>query len=338
MRIDNTGFHRVLACCVACAVALSVTYASAQPATIPASAGDDRIRPWATGVSDAEQEVARGLYLEGNAEFMESRFARALAKYRDALRHWDHPAIHFNVAICLINLDQLVEASDELERSLAYGAAPLGQEAYAQSTTYRKLLGGQLAHVTATCSVPGSVITLDGKYLFTAPGNAKLNLLPGEHQLAAIKPGLRTAFKTFVAAPGKQAVYDLQPLPELDPPYWQYWKHVLGAGGALATAGAVTYLWARSNMKDFDEAFQERCPDGCDAETARGLAVNAKRDEALMKQTVAFSLWAGGGAAVLTGVLGLILDRPRVRAEASRAVPVVGAVPGGATVALGWPF
>jgi hypothetical protein len=43
------------------------------------------------GVPEAEQELARALHAEGNAEFAELRFAQALAKYREALRHWDHP-------------------------------------------------------------------------------------------------------------------------------------------------------------------------------------------------------------------------------------------------------
>jgi hypothetical protein len=183
------------------------------------------------------------------------------------------------------------------------------------------------------------MITLDGKYLFTAPGSAKQDLQPGEHQLAAIKPGFRTTFKTFFAAAGKQAVHDLQPLPELDPPYWRYWKHVLGAGGVLATTGAVTYLWARSDIKSYDDAVAGRCPDGCSADEVRGLTeLSAKKHRALTKQAVAFSLLAAGAAAALTGVLGLILDKPHVRAESSRAVPVVGPVPGGATVALEWTF
>ena len=152
MGIVNTGIHRAPARCVACVVAVWVTHASAQPATVPDMPSDDGVRPWAQGVSETEQEMARALYLEGNAEFIESRFARALAKYREAIQHWDHPAIRFNMAVCLINLDQPVEAREALERSLSYGSTPLGHDAYTQGTTYRKLLDWQLSHVTATCS------------------------------------------------------------------------------------------------------------------------------------------------------------------------------------------
>lgn len=338
MRIIQAGL-RCVACCMMCVVVLAGTPVSAQPATVPALPHDGSDRPWARGVSDAEQEVARALHVEGNAEFMESRFSAAIAKYRAAIAHWDHPAIRFNMAVCLINLDQLVEARDDLERSLAYGAVPLGADAHAQGMTYRKLLDAQLAYVTATASEPGAVVTLDGKYLFTAPGRARHKLLPGEHQLAVTKPGFRTAFRTFVAIAGKQAIYELQPRPELDPPYWRYWKHVLGAGGVLAGAGALTYLWARRDLASYDDTIAQECPNGCTVEMLRALVeVNARKDGAMTKQAVAITLLAAGGAAVLTGVLGLIIDKPRVRREPSRAAPVVTAVPGGATVALGWTF
>jgi hypothetical protein len=333
------GIHKAVARCVVCIVALSVTHVFAQPATVPTLPSDDGVRPWARGVSDAEQEVARALHTEGNAEFMESRFAQALAKYREAIQHWDHPAIRFNMAVCLINLDQPVEARDALERSLAYGPAPVGHEAYTQGTTYRKLLDAQLAHVTATCSEPGAVVTLDGKYLFTAPGSAEQSLLPGEHQLAATKPGLRTALKTFVGVAGKRAGYELRPLPELDPPYWRYWKHVLGAGAIVATTGALTYLWARTDIAAYDDELAMECAMGCTAEQLRTKReLNAKRNAAFTKGAVAIAVMATGGAAVLTGVLGLILDKPRVRPETSRTIPVVAPVPGGATVAVGWSF
>jgi hypothetical protein len=296
------------------------------------------VRPWAIGVSDADQRIARELYAEGNSEFTESRFAQALAKYKEAIRHWDHPAIRFNMAVCLINLDQPVEAKDNLERSLAYRAAPLDNEMYAQGLAYRKLLDAQLLHVKATCSEPGAVVTLNGKYLFTAPGSAEQYLPPGEHQLAAIKPGFRTAFATFTGVPGRRMVHDLKPDPELGPPRWRYWKHVLGAGAVLGSAGALSYLWARHTFQAYDDEIARRCPRGCDAETVRGFTdLEDKLDGARTRQNVAFALFSAGGAAVVTGVLGLILDQPRPRPEARRAVAVVAASEG-AAVMLGWSF
>lgn len=322
----------------ACAAAMSTPRASADPATIPAAPRNDEARPWATGVSDAEQRVARALHAEGNAEFAELRFAQALAKYREALRHWDHPAIRFNIAVCLINLDQPVEAKDNLERSLAYRAAALDGDAYAQAMTYRKLLDAQLAQLRITCSEPSAVVTLDGKYLFTAPGSTDQFLLPGQHQLAATKRGLRTVVMTVTGVAGRLTAFDLRPAPEMRPPHWRYWKHVLGSGGVLVSVGASSYLWSYYSFKDYDHQVATRCTEtrGCSPQKVRDL--DAELAGARTKQTVAFSLVGIGGAAILVGVVGLIVDQPRIRPEASQAVPVVTIAPGGATVALSWAY
>src|ERR1700733_7519084 len=56
-------------------------------------------RPWASGVSPSEQ--------------------------RDALKHWDHPAIHYNLALAQMELAQPIEAYDNLTTAIKYGDAPL---------------------------------------------------------------------------------------------------------------------------------------------------------------------------------------------------------------------
>jgi hypothetical protein len=336
----NRRFHSALAWSIACAAAVSATPISAQPSDAPAVQTEDDVRRWARGVSEAEQELARRLHAEGNAEFAESRFAQALAKYREAIRHWDHPAIRFNMAVCLINLDQLVDAKDNLERSLAYRAVPLGAENYAQALTYRKLLDAQLAHVAITCMEAGAVVTLDGKYLFTAPGTTEQFLLASEHQLAATKPGLRTVVVTFTGVAGRVMPFELRPTPEVRPPHWGYWKHMLGGGGVVVGLGALTYIWASRSFDHYDDLIAANCkPQGCTAEKLRELPeVEAAHTGARTRQTVALSLFGAGGAAIVAGLIGLIVDQPKVRPEAGRAVPAVTPQRGGATVSLGWAF
>jgi tetratricopeptide (TPR) repeat protein len=138
--MGQLSFRAAFAGAFACLLALPAKHAHGQLS--PALT-----RPWAAGVSDSEQAIARELYVAGNREFAELRFAQALAKYKEAIQHWDHPAIRYNMAVCLINLDQLVEARDNLERSLAYGAAPLEGDTYGHGLTSRKLLDAQLAHL-----------------------------------------------------------------------------------------------------------------------------------------------------------------------------------------------
>jgi len=306
----------------------------------PQSEEADAARPWAEGVSEADQAAARELYLAGNREFAESRFAQALAKYREAIRRWDHPAIRYNMAVCLINLDRPLEARAALEHGLAHGAEPLGSEAYAQALTYRKLLDAQLARVKIVCPEHGAIVTLDGRYLFTAPGAAEQFLLPGGHQVVATKPGLVTASRALTLVAGQPAVYEIRPTAELAAvigPRWKYWRYVAVAGGVAIAGGAISYLAARSKYDEYDRDFASRCPGGCDdAHIAMFPSLRVERDTADIERSVAWTALSIGGAAVLTGVIGTLLDQPRVRPMTRE--PAVRAVPGGAVVSIGWGF
>src|SRR5262245_25248836 len=90
----------------------------------PASDSTSEKRPWADGVAAAAQARALAIYEEGNALFGENQFAQALVKYREGLAIWDHPMIRHNIAICLLELDQPVEALEHLEKALAFGQGP----------------------------------------------------------------------------------------------------------------------------------------------------------------------------------------------------------------------
>ncbi len=85
--IVTIGFHSVLVWTLAYMFAFSSTHANAQPSPSPTLPPEyDEPRPWAAGVSESEQAIALELYVAGNLEFTESRFAQALAKYKEAIR------------------------------------------------------------------------------------------------------------------------------------------------------------------------------------------------------------------------------------------------------------
>lgn len=326
-------------------VMVSATSAFAQPAPAPGSLHDaaslqDGDRPWARGVPEEQQAIARSLHAAGNAEFVEGRYAQALVKYREALRHWDHPSIRFNMAVCLIHLDQLVEAKDNLDRSLAYNGTALDDAAHAQALAYRQTLDALLAHVAATSSEPGAAVAVDGKYWFSGPGTAELYLLPGQHQLAATKPGFRTTVVAFVGVAGKRVAFDLQQSPEPQArTSWPYWKHVLGGGALLVAVGVATYASARGDLADYNQGIAERCPHGCSSAMYSSFTdLQAMKESASTKRIIAFSVLSGGGVAALVGVLGLLLDRPPSGPEPYRAEPVLSNSRGATALSLRWRF
>lgn len=327
-------------------LAAFATEASAQPAPLaPTAAEAEGPRPWADGVPEDEQTIALGFYGQGNAEFVESRFAQALAKYRRAIEHWDHPAIRFNMAVCLINLGQLVEARDALERGLAYGAAPLGEDAHREALTYRKLLDGQLTRLTVTCDEAGAVVTLDGKHLLTGPAQASPYLLPGDHQIVATKPGFLATTKTLALVAGATATFDVELFVEAPRTImarrWERWRPyaVMAAGAVIAGLGALPYAAAAGDFDDYDDGVHAACPRGCNAaEVAELSDLRATKDRAEVERAVAVSLFAVGGAAFAAGAIGLIVNQPREVPAPARALPAVTPVPGGATLTLLWAF
>jgi len=187
--------------------------APAAPTAAPSSdTAHPEPRPWAAGVSAAEQAVALEIYRSGNQEFIQAHYAQALARYKQAIRHWDHPAIRFNMAICQIELDQPADARDNLERSLAYGASALGGDALAQALRYRRLLETRLVRLTLDCPEPDEEVMLDGELVFRGPGVVDRYVLPGEHQVVATKPGFLPASKKVVLSAGQPATYQIRPL------------------------------------------------------------------------------------------------------------------------------
>jgi hypothetical protein len=320
------------------------------PADPPAGAVDkqapaDRIeRPWADGASDQAQKQALALFEDGNRLFESSEHAAALAKYREALKVWDHPAIRYNAAVALINLDQPLGANENLELALRFGNAPFSPDTYQQALTYRKLLRGQLAELKVFCAASGADVALDGTSLFVAPGEATRWLSPGAHQLVARKPGSLTETRSLSLLPGKPAIetlelHEIGSLPTRTVQRWPTWKPwaVVGGGALLALAGVPVLLDARSDLNAYDAQIADKCRAGCAAGTVPQAATDL-RDRAHTKNIVAVSLFAVGGAAAVTGIALAILNQPRTVPADEQAHAAVTPLVGPGVVGLSLAF
>lgn len=285
----------------------------------------DPERPWAAGVSDADQRNALAFFEAGNALFTESQYAAALARYREALKLWDHPAIRYNAAVSLINLDQPLAALEHLEAALAHGETPLGPENHRQALLYKKLLVAQVAELEVSCAEPNAEVMLDGETLFRAPGRASRRLLPGAHQLIARKPGYLTETRAIDVPAGKltHEALKLQALSAVPMhtvrrwPVWQPWA-VLGGGAVVGLAGVPLLASSRSNYATFDDEVARQCPSGC-SEAELPPSARDARDRAEVQNGIAVALFAVGGAGVATGVVLLFLNQPRLEPVKSRA-------------------
>jgi hypothetical protein len=274
-------------------------------------------RPWAKGVPADKQKRALELFRAGNTLLKESVFVRAAEKYREALALWDHPAIHYNMALALLNLDQPIEVHEHLVAAMRYGAAPLDAEKFENAKSYKTLIEKQLARVEFTCPTPGAAVTMNGQVLFVGPGRYEGMVRPGQHTIVATKDGHLPTDVSRTLLPGETTkldmrVYTAEELTRYRRS-WSPWKPwaLLGAGAALAASGGYFHMQARSNFRDFDAGIN-LCG-GCVPEP--DLANKRTRGDSMQK--VAFGTYAVGGAALVTGAVLVWMNQP----EAYRITP-----------------
>jgi hypothetical protein len=301
-------------------------------------------RPWAENVSDSAQQAALALFEEGNKLFETSQHTAALAKYREALKSWDHPAIRYNAAVALINLDQPLAANENLELALRYGALPFSSETYQQALTYQKLLHGQLAQLKVSCSEPDAEVTVDGAPFVVAPGEASRWVLPGPHQIVVRKAGFVTQTRSLTVLPGRPAseavsLQKIRIVATHTVRRWSTWTPwvVIGSGAVVAGLGVPFLLAAKSNVNAYDNWIAASCPAGCTTSSVPE-AVLAERDRGRTDNVVAISLFSAGGALAAGGILMLIFNQPRIAPAPTAArlsvMPFVGARTVGFSVAL----
>jgi hypothetical protein len=306
-------------------------------------------RPWSIGVSPADQKIATDLFREGNALLKESLFVQAAAKYREALSHWNHPGVHYNMALALLNLDQPIEVYKHLEAAIKYGAAPLDTDKFDHANRYRALVEKQLARIEIRCDKPaGAVVTLDGNRLFVAPGRYEGLARVGQHSVVAELRGYITVQKTALLPPAETTKIELKMFTaEQLTRYKRRWAFsmpivVLVAGVVAAGVGGILQWQATEAFKSYDNAIT-----GCSTGSATGgctpsSSIAGKRSTGDAMQDSAFALYGvGAGLVVVGGVLAYLnRARPYHVQENETAqppvtvAPMLGANGGGATVSV----
>lgn len=306
-------------------VAAPVTPAPvAPPAEPPRRATDEKAgeneslqgestEPWKRGVAQTEQDAALILFREGNAALNDGLFVPATEKYRAALKHWNHPAIHYNLALALLNLDQPIEVYDELNQAIVYGAAPLEKDKFDHAKEYLLLVEKQLADIEVSCDKPGAKVAVDGKPAFVAPGKFGQKVRVGKHTFVAEKEGYNARVTAPYIGPGEKfrielKLYTAEELTRYRRKWDRTWVPyaVIGAGVVAGLAGGALELSANSSFKDFDTAVAKcnannaMTNGGCSA-TEPGL--QSMRDSGNSKRTAGFVMYGVAGGVVATGII-----------------------------------
>ena len=319
-------------------VALAVSVAAAQPTQAPAGApmktdekAVTRLENNASvgdAVSADDEREARVGFLQGNDDLNNGLFLQAVDKYNEALVHWDHPAIHYNLALALINLERPLEVYDHLIKAIAYGFGPLDKDKYDHAKEYLRLVQGQLADVEVSCDEPGARVAVDGEDVFIAPGKYTAKVLVGKHTILADKPGYNSRIIAPFVGPGESfrielKLYTAEELTHYRRRWDKAWLPygVIGAGALFGFIGGGLELSAHSSFKDYD-ATVARCnqgnttPNGGCSVTALGL--QGMRDSGNLKRTAGLVMYGVAGGAIAAGAVLAYINRReayQIRAE-----------------------
>jgi hypothetical protein len=286
--------------------------------------GDER--PWARGVSPQDQKIALQMFHDGNVQLNDGVFVKAAEKYREALKHWQHPAIHYNLALALLNLDQPIEVYNSLNKAIAFGAAPLEKEKYEHAKEYLLLIQQQLADIEVSCDKKGAKVSVDGKEAFTVgkPDPVTGQLLTkfaekvkiGKHQFVAEKEGYQARIKAPYIGPGEHfrielKLYTAEDLTRYHRKFEKTWIPYAVAGGGLVVAGvgALLQLSAKSSYNDFDKRI-EACSMNNSGCTASSDLTNIK-NSGDTKKTASYVAYGVAAGAVLTGIALAVINRRR---------------------------
>jgi hypothetical protein len=289
-------------------------------------------RPWAKGVLEVNQTKALELFRDGNAALKESLFVKAAATYRQALTFWDHPAVHYNLALALVNLDQPVETHEHLVKALAYGAAPLDSDKFDQAQRYKSLVEKQLTKIKVTCDLSGASVKLDGQQLFVGPGKYEAMIRSGSHTLLATRDEYLPSEESLKLIGGEEKSIALQLRNRADTieyrrlfAEWIPWV-VAGAGVAVAGAGVGMHLAAKGQFAQYDSAIVG-CQDSVTGGCVPGPQVASVKSTGDALQTGAIAAYAVGGAALVTGASLLFVNRLQPYEKSIDVKPTVSVAP-----------
>lgn len=322
-------------------------------AVLAISGGVANAQKWAQGVSDTQKQKAQELLEAGNKLFLAQQYKDALEQYQAAVKEWDHPAIRFNIVRCLIQLDRPVDASDNLQLALQYGAEPLEEGVYQEALSYQKLLANQIADIEISCAQDGAKVTLDGQPLIDkCPGKEKRRVTPGQHGVVATKDGFLTKQLEIVVVGGKTEAVDVKLVPLAKAakivhkwPAWIPWV-VFGSGMTVAAFGGFIEYSASSMMNDYDNRIATNCAGaGCnlgDTTNQMYVDLNKTHDRAQRLDKVGITVISIGAIGAVAGGVMLVMNRGKTVYDESveKRGPMVGYAPhdGGGVLTLSGAF
>jgi tetratricopeptide (TPR) repeat protein len=299
--------------------------------------------PWERGVTQKQKQTAWQLFSKAIAHHLDRQFDQALEEYRQALRLWPHPVIHYNLGLAQIGLDQLLDADEHLERALAYGPPGLNNDLvrFEHARQKRAELGRMIATVQVTCRIEGAKILVDREHVLTVERGKpptvwkriRVDKQP-VHEFVAELPGGEVVLEWHAVEPGEPLRVELQERKEPRWP-WLTWQPaaVMAVGVQLAVAGGTLEWSAYASYRKYKQEVG-RC-DRC-----RTSDYDHLLDRGNTRRALGIASLGVAGVALVAGGVAAYLNRPVPRRLRSGGrggkplslAPLVGPGLGGAAV------
>lgn len=276
-------------------------------------------KPKIPEVSPERREAATTAFREGNSYLNDGIFPKAVERYAEALKSWDHPAIHYNMALALMYLDRPIEQYESLQKAIKYGEGPLEKDKFDHAREYMVLVEKQLATVEVSCQKEGAKVTIDGKEVFTVekgkPNTYKGRVRIGKHTFVAEKPGYATPVDAPFIGPGEVfrielKLYTAEELTRYKRRWnrtWAPWA-VIGGGAVAGLVGGLMQWSAGGSYKEFDDKVA-RCTVDAMNGTCDASGFESLKQSGDTKRTLGIVGYSLAGAAIVTGGLLVYLNR-----------------------------
>lgn len=282
-------------------------------------------------------------FVKGQTLFDDGKFEEALPFFQDAFERTESPNASLYVARCLEKLERLDEAYMAMQATVSLATRKANEDekyastrdAAAQELVLLKPRVG-LVVVAFTEEYPGAVAKLNDRELSEGELGVAVAVTPGMVTIVGTAEGRETVSKTVEVAGGEMKTVALAlaeaagtpDSPSDDGPGFEI-TTIRAAGFAVAAVGvagmvvfAITGSLASSKFSQVEEE--------CGGVRCTDPAYGDEIDEGKTLSTVANVSVAVGGAALIAGVLMIILGGPEEadapEAGALRVVPVAGGV------------
>ncbi|MDI7269832.1 MAG: PEGA domain-containing protein, partial [Myxococcota bacterium] len=132
-------------------------------------------------------------------------FAAALTEFRASFEMRRNPAVRYNIGLCHLALEQLVDARRELRLYLVeVDPARVSQERRSEVEGILARIESSVALLDISASILGAEIRVDGRAVGVAPLPEPIAVMPGDHEVSVTAEGREAYSERLTVAGGER--------------------------------------------------------------------------------------------------------------------------------------